>query len=166
MSGDAMYEIREVNGHAELSVARRIFAEYIASIAHISGQSFAHQDTDAELNGLPGKYGPPHGAIILAFSRGDCIGCAAVRPLPEVGADACELKRMYVRPTERGRGIGAALCEGVFDAARRIGYRRICLDSDPRLDSALRLYARLGFRSVARFNDDPDEGTVYLGREL
>lgn len=151
---------------AELETARTIFAEYIASIVHISGQSFAHQDTDAELRELPGKYGAPHGAIVLAFVDGKCVGCAAVRPLPTLGTDVCELKRMYVRGSSRGSGIGAALCEAIFTAARRIGYRRICLDSDPRLDAAIRLYRRMGFEDVARFNDDPDDSTVYMGRNL
>jgi GNAT superfamily N-acetyltransferase len=166
MSDEATCVVREVAGKSDLDIARSMFAEYIQSIAHIAGESFAHQDTDAELRALPGKYAPPTGAIVLAFKEGACVGCAAVRPLPEVGATACELKRMYVRPHERGRGIGGALCRCVFEVALRLGYTRICLDSDPRLDPALRLYGRLGFRPVARFNDDPDESTVYLGRVL
>jgi ribosomal protein S18 acetylase RimI-like enzyme len=73
---------------------------------------------------------------------------------------------MYVRPACRKGGLGEGLCRAVLERARQAGYRRIVLDSDPELKAALSLYRRLGFRDTARFNDDPDPQTIYMGRDL
>jgi GNAT superfamily N-acetyltransferase len=155
-------EIREASP-TEMPVAATLFREYIESLAGIAAASFAHQRVNEELDTLPGKYGAPGGVILLAWDDETCVGCVAVRPL--AGA-CCELKRMYVRPTHRGRGIGRRLCEHAFDRARDRGYDQMKLDSDPRLAPALGLYRQLGFADTARYNADPDPGTVYLARAL
>jgi ribosomal protein S18 acetylase RimI-like enzyme len=159
-------DIREATTPADIDAAREIFREYIASISHLAACSFEHQKTDDELRDLPGKYAPPTGAIFLAWEGSVCVGCAALRPLPGGNPGECELKRMYVRPACRKGGLGEGLCRAVLERARQAGYRRIVLDSDPELKAALSLYRRLGFRDTARFNDDPDPHTIYMGRDL
>ncbi len=158
-----MVQIREVTG-LEISQAREIFAEYMQSIRHLAACSFEHQKTDEELATLPGKYGPPGGAIFLAWDGDGCIGCAAVRPLALAGN--CELKRMYVRPAYRGQHIGRRLCDAILDKAREIGYVEMRLDSDPELQTAIALYRTLGFKDVPRYNEDPDPHTVFMGMRL
>ncbi len=158
-----MVEIREA-ATSDMGTARDIFAEYMGSIAHLAAASFAHQRADQELLTLPGPYGPPGGVIVLAWEAGVCVGCAAVRPLD--GAQTCELKRMYVRPSHRRMGLGRRLAEAALLRARELGYRTVNLDSDPRLRPALALYRSLGFGPAARYNQDPDPETVYLARTL
>lgn len=158
-----MIEIREAST-SDISQAREIFAEYMQSIRHLAACSFEHQKTDEELATLPGKYGPPGGAIFLAWDGAECIGCAAVRPLALAGN--CELKRMYVRPAYRGKQIGRQLCEAILKKAREIGYIEMKLDSDPELQAAIGLYRTLGFKDVVRYNEDPDPHTVYMGMKL
>ena len=155
-----MIEIRETTPE-EINLVRAIFTEYMQSIRHLAACSFEHQKTDEELATLPGKYGPPGGAIFLAWDGNLCIGCAAVRPLPLAGN--CELKRMYVKPVYRGQNIGRGLCEAVLQKARAIGYVEMKLDSDPELKAAIGLYHALGFKIVPRYNHDPDPHTVFMG---
>ena len=161
--GHSLIEVRE-SATSDLEAARGIFAEYIGSVAHLAAASFAHQRVDEELQTLPGRYGPPGGTILLAWDAGTCVGCAAVRPLD--GAQTCELKRMYVRPSHRRMGLGRRLAEAALLRARELGYRTVNLDSDPRLRPALALYRSLGFSPAARYNQDPDPETVYLARTL
>lgn len=158
-----MIEIREVTP-SEISQARAIFAEYMQSIRHLAACSFEHQKTDEELATLPGKYGPPAGAIFLAWDGAECIGCAELRPLPLAGN--CELKRMYVKESYRGKQIGRRLCDAILKKAQEIGYLEMKLDSDPELQPAIALYRSLGFRDVPRYNEDPDPHTVFMGLQL
>lgn len=163
MENVRMVQIREVT-ESEVAQAREIFAEYMQSIRHLAACSFEHQKTDEELATLPGKYGPPAGAIFLAWDGERCIGCAALRPLPLAGN--CELKRMYVKEAYRGKQIGRRLCDAILKKAREIGYLEMKLDSDPELQAAISLYRSLGFKDIARYNQDPDPHTVFMGLRL
>ena len=109
------------------------------------------------------KYGLPEGRLYLARWDGAAAGCAGLRRLD---VNRCELKRLYVRPAFRGRQIGEALLLRLIDDARSIGYQHMLLDTLPFMDSALRLYRRLSFRPIPRYNDSPLEETIYLGLEL
>lgn len=157
-----MIEIRQA-APADIDTARAIMAEYMASVSHVAGESFAHQRVDEELRTLPGRYGPPGGAILLVWDETTCVGCVAIRPLD--GA-TCELKRTYIRASHRGLGLGRRLCEAALDRARELGYGAMKLDSDPALTAAIALYRVLGFVDTPRYNDDPDPATVYLTRAL
>jgi GNAT superfamily N-acetyltransferase len=117
------------------------------------------QNFEAELAGLPGDYRDPGGALLLARGR----GCVAVRRLDE---RACELKRLYVRPAERGSGLGRSLVEAAADRARALGYERILLDTTPGMEAAHALYRSLGFRETEAYTENPVPGTRYLALEL
>src|SRR3954454_15462115 len=122
---------------SDVDETRTLFREYAASL------SFAldFQDFDRELALLPGPYAPPRGALLLI--RG--AGCVGLRPLD---GTTCEMKRLYVRPAARGRGVGRLLAGAVIAEARRLGYARMRLDSTPGMESAQALYERLGVRAV------------------
>jgi ribosomal protein S18 acetylase RimI-like enzyme len=111
------------------------------------GVSLCFQAFEAELDQLPGAYQPPGGEFILASSRADAdlMGCVAVRPVEGV-SDICEMKRLYVRKSARGTGLGRSLAMAAMVAARRLGYARICLDTLPSMTAAQALYRSLGFR--------------------
>lgn len=118
---------------------------------------------EAELAGLPGKYAPPHGRLLIAYRGGQAAGCVALRDLGrDLGDGVCEMKRMFVPEAQRGHGIGRALAEQVICEARLAGYRRMRLDTSWRQDAAIGLYESLGFGRVAPYYDVPPELAAWL----
>ena len=99
--------------------------------------------------GLPGAYVPPRGELVLARepAAGELIGCVAVRPHVDA-PDVCEMKRLYVRPSARGTGLGRVLALAAIDVGQRLGYARMGLDTLPSLHAAQALYLSLGFRQI------------------
>jgi putative acetyltransferase len=120
------------------------------------GVPVCFQDFDAEIADLPGAYAPPGGQMLFVRDSVDSalVGSVAVRPVPDV-PDMCEMKRLYLRPAARGFGLGRHLAVAVMDEARQLGYRRMCLDTLPKLEEAQTLYRSLGFRQVGTAGSDP-----------
>ncbi|MCE2654312.1 MAG: GNAT family N-acetyltransferase [bacterium] len=150
--------------------AAALFREYALSVMDVAGASLAHQNIDAELEGLPGKYGPPKGGMWLASTDGEDVGCVAVRPLVGLGggmvAGECELKRMYVRPAWRGLGLGRRLVEVAVEFGRGAGYRVMRLDTSDSMHAAMVVYGRAGFVPCERYNDDPMADTLWFVKRL
>ncbi len=145
----------------DAGLVRRLFTEYVDSL----GIDLSFQDVDAELAGLPGKYAPPRGPVLLARTdAGDAVGVVALRPLSPPGT--CEIKRLYVRPLARQQNAGRLLAESIVNAARAMGYARAVLDTLPSMQAAQALYASLGFRPTEPYYDNPLPGTVYLALDL
>jgi GNAT superfamily N-acetyltransferase len=145
---------------ADLAEARELIVEYARTLGdHV----LYMQDFAEELAALPGAYAPPRGALLLARVGGAAAGCVALRPL---GDDLCELKRMYVRPAYRGGGVGRSLVEAALAEARRLGYRRVCLDTLPSMAAAVALYRALGFAPIEPYGAVPIPDALYLGLEL
>jgi ribosomal protein S18 acetylase RimI-like enzyme len=145
----------------EMSAARELFQEYGASL----GFSLCFQSFEQELAGLPGKYAPPEGRLLLARApHGAYSGCVALRPL---GQGICEMKRLYVRPAFRGHGMGEQLMEAVIAAAREVGYQKMRLDTVPSMMArAVEMYRARGFREIATYTENPVEGAIFLELEL
>jgi putative acetyltransferase len=148
-------EVVAVADASDLDEVRQLFAEYAGSLAFDLG----FQGFDDELATLPGAYAPPRGALLLA--RG--AGCVAVRPLEN---GVCELKRLYVRPAARGRGLGRTLTLAAIDAARRLGYDRMRLDTVPGMERAQALYEELGFVEIDPYRPNPVDGARFLELRL
>ena len=129
------------------------------------GHDLFYQNFPEELASLPAKYAPPQGALLIARGgKGERLGCVALRPLPEEGE--CEIKRMFVMPEARGKGLGRALAEAIIAEARNIGYDTVKLDTMPHLAAALSLYLDLGFVPVPAYYQGAVPGTLFFGRPL
>jgi GNAT superfamily N-acetyltransferase len=147
----------------QLDAARAIFREYADSL----GIDLCFQNFDAELAALPGEYDAPNGHLVLAVVDGALAGCGALRALADVDyANACEMKRLYVRPAFRRFGLGRVLAQALLDEARRIGYSAMLLDTLDDMEAARELYASLGFESVPPYYFNPIPGAHYLKVDL
>ena len=154
------YAIVPASSPAHIELARALFREYAESL----GFSLCFQGFDRELAELPGEYAPPDGALLLAMDGEAALGCAALKRLAE---GICEMKRLYVRPQARGKGLGRRLAEAVIAEARRIGYRTMRLDTiGATMQDAIALYRQMGFYDIPPYYANPIEGAVYLERRL
>lgn len=116
-----------------------------------------------ELTQLPGDYAEPRGALLLAWVNGSIAGCCALRPLDTSDyPNAAEMKRLYVRQSFRGLGLGRQLSEAILDAARRSGYSCVLLDTLDDMESARALYEDLGFEEIPPYYHNPHAGAHYL----
>lgn len=141
---------------AQVAQARELFLEYAQSL----GFSLCFQNFDKELAGLPGEYAQPEGRLLLAEYEGQVAGCVALHKL-EPGI--CEMKRLYLRPQFRGKRLGLALANQIIAEARRIGYRRMRLDTvEPVMRDAVIMYRRLGFQEIAPYCVNPIDGALYM----
>lgn len=142
---------------------RQILRDYAASL----DIDLCFQDFEAELQGLPGQYAAPGGIMLLALVDGQVAGCGGFRPLLDVDyANACEMKRLFVRPAFRRFGLGRLLAQGLIDAASQAGYSAMLLDTLDDMESARGLYESLGFESVPPYYFNPIPGAHYLKVDL
>ena len=141
---------------AQIAQVRELFLEYAASL----GFSLCFQNFDQELASLPGDYAPPEGRLLLAQCEGQLAGCVALHKL---GSDICEMKRLYLRPQFRGKGLGRALAEYLIAEARQMGYSRMRLDTvEPVMKDAVAMYRKLGFREISPYRKNPIAGALYM----
>ena len=147
----------------DLALVREIFQEYAASLnIDLDFQGFAD-----ELATLPGDYAEPRGHLVLAIVEGAVAGCCALRPIDDVDyANACEMKRLYVRKAFRGFGLGRLLVDHTLTIAAQLGYDCILLDTLDSMESARALYADFGFEEIPPYYHNPIAGTHYLKAEI
>lgn len=138
---------------------RGIFREYAAALQ----VDLCFQDFEAELSGLPGEYAPPRGALLMALADDVLIGCCALRPLDNVDyPNACEMKRLYVRPGCRSAGVGRQLAQAILEIADLAAYDCVLLDTLDEMESARALYQDLGFEEIPPYYHNPIAGAHYL----
>jgi putative acetyltransferase len=152
--------IFQANIEKEIEQARELFQEYETGM----GTTPCFQNFSQELAQLPGDYGPPAGRLLLVSEDDQLAGCIALRKL---GPCACEMKRLFLRPSFRGSGLGRILVDAVIQEARNIGYTRLRLETLPgKMDRAIALYHSLGFTEIPPYNENPVEATTFMELNL
>jgi ribosomal protein S18 acetylase RimI-like enzyme len=150
-----MPRIVRVDQETQVQIFRELLTEYASSL----GFDLTFQKFQKELNGLPGDYAPPSGCILLALENSDVAGCVALRRISE---GVCEMKRLYVRPKFRGKGIGKLLASTIIMEAIKRGYVRMRLDTVPSMVEAIGLYESLGFYDIAPYRHNPIPGARFM----
>lgn len=145
---------------AQVAQARELFLEYAQSL----GVDLCFQNFEQELAGLPGHYAPPSGRLFLAEYDGQLAGCAALR---QWQPGVCEMKRLYLRPSFRGKGLGRVIAETIIAQARNAGYQHMRLDTiEPIMKDAVEMYRKLGFKEIAPYRANPIAGAIYMELQL
>ena len=143
----------------ELPAIKGLFQEYADSLSF----ELDFQDFNEELASLPGKYAPPLGSILVAREDAETVGCVAVRPLRE---GICEMKRLYVKPSHRGKNLGRDLALAIIEEAKRLGYKVMRLDTVVAMKEASTLYRALGFQPIDAYCYNPLPGAMYFELKL
>ncbi|WP_423457831.1 GNAT family N-acetyltransferase [Ottowia sp. VDI28] len=147
----------------QIQAVGELFQEYAANL----GIDLDFQGFEEELAQLPGDYAEPRGTLLLAMVDGEAAGCCALRPLDDVDyGNAAEMKRLYVRKAFRGFGLGRQLAEAILEAAQRLGYASVLLDTLSDMEAARALYEELGFAEIPPYYHNPVVGAHYLKVDL
>ena len=146
-------------GATDIPDVRAMLKEYVEWI----GLDLAFQEIDAELEGLPGEYAPPRGALFVAIDGHHYLGMIALR---SIDGPIGEMKRLFVRPEARGRGLARQLITTLCGEAKRLGYCELRLDTLPMMGGAQALYEAYGFVDIAPYYETPIDGTRFMGKKL
>jgi ribosomal protein S18 acetylase RimI-like enzyme len=150
-----MVDLITVTEQKDVECVRALFREYAERLHFIE----CFQDFGRELAELPGEYGPPTGRLLLARDEDKSAGCVGLR---KTGDGICEMKRLYVRPAFRGRGIGRKLAERIIAEARALGYARMRLDTLEEMREAQAMYEQLGFRRIEPYRQYPISEVLFF----
>ncbi len=154
------FALAQAESPTQIARARELFLEYAESL----GFSLCFQNFDEELADLPGDYAPPEGRLLLAEYEAQLAGCVALHKL---APGICEMKRLYLRPPFRGKGLGRILTDRIIAEARHIGYQRMRLDTvEPVMKDAVAMYRKLGFHEIAPYCENPIAGAMYMELQL
>ena len=154
--------LKPSRGPADCLDTRNLFIAYSKWL----NVDLTFQGFNSELDSLPGKYAPPTGEILLARDvSGTAIGCVAFKPL-STGVGLCEMKRLYVSPTGRHRGVGRQLVLEILAIATRVGYIEMRLDTLSHMHHAISLYRRLGFVQIDPYYESPLTNTIFFAKRL
>ena len=141
---------------ADAATVRALFDAYLEEL----GLDLGFQGVAAELAGLPGKYAPPKGAVLLA--RDEAGGALGVVAMWQMDPGVAEMKRLYIAPPGRGQGLGHALVAAVIAAARQAGHVRMRLDTLATMAPAQAVYRAAGFHRIGNYNANPLPGARHF----
>ena len=152
-------QIAEAVTTADYAVGRAMFEEYARAI----DVDLCFQDFAAELDRLSVMYAPPAGALLLARAGQEVAGCVGLRKLRD---DICEMKRLYVTPSFRGRHLGRRMAEDIVRRAHELGYRTLVLDTLGTMEAAQGLYLSMGFKPATSYYVNPLPNVKYFSLDL
>jgi len=156
MGGD--FVIEKIS-HRDVDCVKGLIREYLRWIA----VDLSFQRVEDELAGFPATYAEPEGSFFIARALGEIAGCVGMK---RIGDGTCEMKRLFVRDRFKGEGIGAALVERLVEEARAKGYARMRLDTLRKMEAAIGLYRKLGFREIGQYVENPIPGALFMEKDL
>ncbi|MDX9828481.1 MAG: GNAT family N-acetyltransferase [Spirochaetia bacterium] len=139
--------------------AKKLIREYLDWIQ----VDLCFQHVDEELERFPDKYREPDGVFLIAKVGETVAGCVGLK---KIGDRTCEMKRLFVRDKYKGQGVGKDLVDAIILEAKRKGYSRMRLDTLKRMDKALALYRKFGFKEIGQYVENPIEDAVFMEKEL
>jgi GNAT superfamily N-acetyltransferase len=139
-------EIRTVPSDAEPALS--LVEAMVSEVSELYGRI----DVPGAPSATPADFGPPGGAFVVLYDDGTPVAAGGVKALAD---GACEIKRMYVVPAARGRGLASQLLKALEDAARGLGYATVRLDTGPQQPAAQAMYERAGYAPIHNFNNNP-----------
>jgi GNAT superfamily N-acetyltransferase len=154
-----MVKLLQADSKEYLSQVRELLIEYAASL----GFELHFQEFKKEMAEFPGEYAPPDGRFLLAQEGEKTAGCVALR---KISQGVCEMKRLYVRPEFRKKGIGKGLATAIIEEACEIGYKHMRLDAVPFMKEAIALYLSLDFKEIESYRYNPIEGAKFMELDL
>ena len=152
--------IKVIEEGEQLNEARILFREYEKEL----GADLGFQSFENELKNPLYKYGEPTGSLLLAYWNNELAGCVALQSLQT--ANACEMKRLFVRPAFRSNKIGEVLVSEIVKTAIHVGYENMKLDTLQRLQAAIHLYQKHGFIITTAYYKNPLPEVVYMEKKL
>ncbi|MGB0411889.1 MAG: GNAT family N-acetyltransferase [Pikeienuella sp.] len=158
------FQIHDATTVADLAGVAALFRQYADWLEEALDISPQTHGIDAEIEHLPRPYAPPDGALIAARSEGGThVGCIGLRRLDE---QSCEVKRLFVRPEQRGERLGEKLVAALIEKARTLGYSQVVLDVGEYQKPAIALYRKCGFREIAPKDHISYAGVVFMVYDL
>ena len=154
----ASYSIENLRAQ-DTDAAKAVIQQYLIWL----GVDLSFQNIDEELADFPGKYQGPAGAFLVAKAGATLVGCVGLRKLE---SGICEMKRLFVLDSHKGRGIGDALIRQIIQQARDLGYLRMRLDTLSTMGKAQSLYRRHGFVEIPKYTENPLSGAVFMEKDL
>ena len=148
-----------IDGKEYLVQVKELIDEYLTYL----GRDLTFQNIDEELNDLTKKYCSPNGEILVAIENNNILGMVAYHRLSE---KVCEMKRLYVRPHARRKGVGETLVSEIIKHARKSDYQEMVLDTIKPLKEAISLYKKLGFNLCDAYYDNPMDDVIYMYKLL
>ena len=152
-----MIEFKEVKTKAQITTVKGLFLEYAKWLNYRT----CFEDFEQEVEGLPGEYAGPDGCLLLALYEDVPAGCVALR---KVENGVCEMRRLWVRDKFRGKNVGWNLAEEIIERARKMGYKKMILETIPLMERAISIYQILGFEQTA--SNKNSNGDVVIHMEL
>lgn len=140
--------------------------QYFRNYAGWLGVDLSYQNFGEEMATLPGAYAAPQGRLFFAEVDGQPAGCVGIRPMTEGSEGMGEMKRLYVDPAQRSKGVGHKLALAGIRAAKEIGYRKLVVDTLPAMRMAVKLYRELGFLDAPAYYKTSVEGEMFLALDL
>lgn len=157
-----MIEIKPIQPHQIVEV-RRVILTVCHEIWQLPLELIRCYDSLSDLDDLAANYFNNKGIFLVLIDNGMIAGSGAIRYLND---DICELKRMWFLKDYRGKGLGWKMAEVLLDFAKESGYKKVRLDTVDALKQAqaLKLYKRLGFSVIERYNES--FSTVFMEKVL
>ncbi len=146
-----MIEIKPIQLH-QVEEVKRVIIAVCSEIFQVSEDTILRYDVMSDVDDVRSHYLDNNGTFLVLVDQGRVVGCGAIRRLND---DICELKRMWFLKDYRGRGLGMKMAQMLLQFAREAGYKRVRLDTanEEKQAQALKLYQRLGFYYIERYND-------------